>query len=97
MRQFCFAFRASIFASAMAAVVALGGATPQAFAEKGPKTASIRLSPAELPADRDGAAMLYVPAAGRYAIRVEESFRSSNRARRHARRPDGRRRRFRRP
>ena len=71
MRQFFFAFRASIFASAMGAVVALGGATPQALAEKVPKTASIRLSPAELSADRDGAAMLYVPAAGRYAIRVK--------------------------
>jgi len=71
MRQFCFAFRASIFVSALGAVVALGGGAPQALAEKGSKTASTRLSPTELPADRDGAAILYVPAAGRYAIRVK--------------------------
>ena len=71
MRQLFFAFRARIFASALGAVVALGGGAPQALAEKGPKTASARLSPAELPADRDGAAILYVPAAGRYAIRVK--------------------------
>ncbi len=70
MRQLLLAFRASLLASALGAVVALGG-SPQALAEKSARTAPARLSPGELPADRDGAAMLYAPTAGRYAIRVK--------------------------
>jgi hypothetical protein len=71
MRQLLFAFRASIHASALGVLIALASPAAQALAEKGGSTAPARLSPAELPADRDGAALLSVPAAGRYAIRVQ--------------------------
>ncbi|BDV37470.1 hypothetical protein [Methylocystis bryophila] len=70
MRQLVFAFRASIHASALGVLILLVAPTAQALAEKGGSAASARLSPSELPADHDGAAMLSVPAAGRYAIRV---------------------------
>ncbi len=71
MRQLFFVFRASIVASALGAVAALVVASPQALGEKSARTTPARLSPAELPADRNGAAMLYAPGAGRYAIRVK--------------------------
>ena len=48
MRHLLFAFRASIVASALAAVLALGSGAPQALAEKGSKTAATRLSPTGL-------------------------------------------------
>ncbi|MGD9539977.1 hypothetical protein [Methylocystis sp.] len=46
-------------------------ATQGAVAEAKAKQASISFSPNELPADRDGASLLTVPAPGRYSIRAK--------------------------
>ncbi|CCJ06531.1 hypothetical protein [Methylocystis sp. SC2] len=46
-------------------------ATQNAIAETRAKPSSISISPGELPADRDGASLLTVPAPGRYSIRAK--------------------------
>ncbi|MGD9659018.1 MAG: hypothetical protein AB7U61_15515, partial [Methylocystis sp.] len=46
-------------------------AAQSAVAKARPKQASINFAPSELPADRDGASLLTVPAPGRYSIRAK--------------------------
>ncbi len=60
---------------ALALVVSLaagaGAARPEPASAQRAKSAAARLSPAELPAGRDGSAILTTPAPGRYSIRVK--------------------------
>ena len=60
---------------ALALVVSLaagaGAARPEPASAQRAKSAPARLSPAELPAGRDGSAILTTPAPGRYSIRVK--------------------------
>jgi hypothetical protein len=60
---------------ALALVVSLaagvGAARPEPTSAQRAKSAPARLSPAELPAGRDGSAILTTPAPGRYSIRVK--------------------------
>ncbi|HEY8071488.1 MAG TPA: hypothetical protein VIE47_05925, partial [Methylocystis sp.] len=64
-----------IYLGALALVVSLaagaGAARPEPASAQRAKSAPARLSPAELPAGRDGSAILTTPAPGRYSIRVK--------------------------
>ena len=50
---------------------AIQAAMAQSLAQTKPKASSISFSPKELPADRDGASLLTIPAPGRYSIRAK--------------------------
>lgn len=66
-------FVISLGALALVASLAVGAgaARPEPAVAQKAKPAPARLSPAELPADRDGSAILTTPAPGRYSIRVK--------------------------
>ena len=69
MKPFVISLGALALVASLAA--GAGAARPEpAFAQKA-KPAPARLSPAELPAGRDGSAILTTPAPGRYSIRVK--------------------------
>lgn len=52
---------------------AAGLSTTSSWAEDGAKSGSGQFSASDLPADRDGAAILTVPAAGRYSVRAKSA------------------------
>ena len=62
-------------------------ATQGAVADTRAKQTSISFAPGELPADRDGASLLNVPAPGRYSIRAKSPLGRAHRTRRHDRGP----------
>jgi hypothetical protein len=68
MRRIAFSL---VVASAAYFALPLWRATQSAVADTRAKQASISFAPGELPADRDGASLLSVPAPGRYSIRVK--------------------------
>jgi hypothetical protein len=68
MKPFHLSFRALAL---LASFVAAGAGAAQSDPAQRARPTPARLSPAELPADRDGAAILTTPAPGRYSIRVK--------------------------
>ncbi|HXZ17398.1 MAG TPA: hypothetical protein VEH77_15800, partial [Roseiarcus sp.] len=61
MRQALLFPRVMILAGVLGALISACGLSLQAAAKKGPASENVRLSPSELPADRDGAALLFTP------------------------------------